>query len=804
MKKISLIISIVCLIFFLQSNADAQVTNLTVNGSASNFSFTQGDFFTWEYNLPLGSSADCEIWIDVNGNGVIDPATDIQLFGTITQTDGSFSGDSGPGDMDSVANGHCLLTVSNFGLAPANYVLKFTNNGIGQTITGTVTTMPLPAFTISGKVTPPPGISAQNILIQTGGDRGPGWMALTDAGGNYTMNFNASVSGQQMKVSVAGQFSPYAVTPSSITLTLSKSYTDVNFTFVSAAAKLVGYLKGEDGRALAGVIINSNPQFYGYGGGNKSATTDANGFYAFGYTLNDITSFPIWNIQANTEGVAPSYFPPFVSSISLHQYDSLRVDMTAYTADDSITGKITVDGHAPGGLSFRLYTYAQSYGQTNASSDPSTGNFTLHVTKRYSNYQLGIDDLPENLGYDKNIPQAQPGDKNLIISVGSISWLPQTSNTSSSLMAVMFVNTTNGWVAGSNGTLLKTTNAGAAWSSQTTNTSADINGIYFLNTSTGWLVGNGGIIKMTTDGGSTWTSQNSTTADNLLAVQFIDGSTGWAVGGAGQATILKTTNGGTTWTSQNPGYGQLCAISMVSSSIGWVVGSGPIYKTTDGGTSWNSQMSPTNILYSVIFADANVGMAVGAYGNTYSTTDGGANWTAKPNIVGNYRCAHGMNSSTIWVVGDNSNIYKSTDGGAAWNKQLTSVNSDFYAAEFVDANNGWVVGSNGTILHTTSGGVAAVGDKPSQVLPTRYELLQNYPNPFNPTTTISFALPAAGFTTLKIYDIVGREVAALISGEMTAGSHSVRWNASAMASGIYFYQLRSGSATVAKKLVLMK
>ena len=135
MKKLSLFISIVCLIFFLQSNANSQVTNLTVNGSASNFSFTQGDVFKWEYNIPVGGTAECEIWIDLNGNGVIDPASDKQLFGTFSQTDGNYNGNNGPGDMDSLANGQCYFAMANFGLAPANYILRFTNNGIGESIT---------------------------------------------------------------------------------------------------------------------------------------------------------------------------------------------------------------------------------------------------------------------------------------------------------------------------------------------------------------------------------------------------------------------------------------------------------------------------------------------------------------------------------------------------------------------------------------------------------------------------------------------------------------------------------------------
>ncbi|MBX2975981.1 MAG: T9SS type A sorting domain-containing protein [Ignavibacteriaceae bacterium] len=85
-----------------------------------------------------------------------------------------------------------------------------------------------------------------------------------------------------------------------------------------------------------------------------------------------------------------------------------------------------------------------------------------------------------------------------------------------------------------------------------------------------------------------------------------------------------------------------------------------------------------------------------------------------------------------------------------------------------------------------------------------YSLAQNYPNPFNPTTTIDFQIPSNGFVSLKVYDLLGKEVATLINEVKTSGKHSVEFNASELASGIYLYELRSGSFLSTKKLVLMK
>jgi hypothetical protein len=89
-------------------------------------------------------------------------------------------------------------------------------------------------------------------------------------------------------------------------------------------------------------------------------------------------------------------------------------------------------------------------------------------------------------------------------------------------------------------------------------------------------------------------------------------------------------------------------------------------------------------------------------------------------------------------------------------------------------------------------------------VPIVYELKQNFPNPFNSTTNISFSIRTYGQTTLRVYDVLGREVANIFSEEMSAGSYTRQWDASNMPSGIYFYRLQVGSFTDTKKLVLLR
>ncbi len=88
--------------------------------------------------------------------------------------------------------------------------------------------------------------------------------------------------------------------------------------------------------------------------------------------------------------------------------------------------------------------------------------------------------------------------------------------------------------------------------------------------------------------------------------------------------------------------------------------------------------------------------------------------------------------------------------------------------------------------------------------PEGYELKQNYPNPFNPSTKISFSIPDAGITTLKIYDMSGKEVAQLVNGTMNAGTYEYNFDGAGLSSGIYFYTLQSGEFTQTKKMNLIK
>jgi|GEM_PF-2780594 len=158
-----------------------------------------------------------------------------------------------------------------------------------------------------------------------------------------------------------------------------------------------------------------------------------------------------------------------------------------------------------------------------------------------------------------------------------------------------------------------------------------------------------------------------------------------------------------------------------------------------------------------------------------------------------------------------------TSGPACPNGEGDSTQFKFKAypdGRFV--NNGWEVGDNRWVVYQADGNTVNLPtivpnisvitgvDLVNSNIPTVYDLGQNYPNPFNPSTKIRFSIPEAGLVTLKVFNSLGQEVAALFNGEVTAGNYESTFDASSVASGIYFYILNTKNYTSTKKMILLK
>ncbi len=382
--------------------------------------------------------------------------------------------------------------------------------------------------------------------------------------------------------------------------------------------------------------------------------------------------------------------------------------------------------------------------------------------------------------------------------------------------SVEFTSKDTGWAAGGdlteagthNGIILRTTDGGTSWTERRVDTL--LNAVDFIDGSHGWAVGQHGMVLRTMNGVN-WHRQTSPITSNLNALCFIDEYNGWAVGDYGE--IIHTTNRGVDWTRQSsPTQSWLYGVHFANETNGWAVGEfSTILYTTNGGETWLEQdanASQNFRLTSVYFIDKSHGWVSSAYGRIFLTTDGGDNWqqleTPGLESLMSIRFTDNYNG---WAVGGGGTILRSRDGGRTWKDQFSGVASNtLMSVCMIDTNTGWIVGEGGTILHTTNGGslVGVREEETRDALPDRCSLSQNYPNPFNPVTSIRFVVRSSGFVELKVYDVLGREAITLVNEKKNPGSYEVKFDASNLPSGVYFYRITANGYTAVKKMAVIK
>ncbi len=399
------------------------------------------------------------------------------------------------------------------------------------------------------------------------------------------------------------------------------------------------------------------------------------------------------------------------------------------------------------------------------------------------------------------------------------SWDLKTGMVGSTLYGLQFAGATNGYGAGFDGVFVKTTNSGNAWKASfayANRLSPNFNDLYFVNGTTGLAVGSYRIALKTTNGGTSWTQVIAdTTAATVThyGAFMVDENLAFVVGqlSSSNGVVYKTTNGGTSWTIKSAVAAKaLRGVAFGSSTVGAVVGAGRVAAyTTDGGGTWSAATfnnvpaarSVSN-LRKVRFLTATTAIAVGDT-IILKSTDGGANWNyvTSPAAI----ALNGLsfqNATTGYAVGKGQ-VLKTTDGGDTWTAVTdAALHTDTQNAVAVDATgNPWVSGTSGQL--TTTATLSAV--ETGSVIPARFALDQNYPNPFNPSTSVRFTLPHAAKVDLVIYNMLGQRVAVPISGTMfEAGSHTVRFDARGLATGIYLYRLTAGTYTETRKMALVR
>jgi photosystem II stability/assembly factor-like uncharacterized protein len=417
---------------------------------------------------------------------------------------------------------------------------------------------------------------------------------------------------------------------------------------------------------------------------------------------------------------------------------------------------------------------------------------------------------------------------------GGTTWTHHAGGPRIPLYGVRFTGPTVAIAVGFEGGVYSTTDGGVSWEAQRSGTINHLRGVDFLGGGTGVAVGDSGAIVRTTDFGVTWadlTIRPSDTSTMMLSgVAFGTTTTGLIVGRLDtlvgtlvltKSVILRTTDGGHDWVRVSvpmPNDRELRGVSFGGPSVATVVGAtGLILRSTDSGVSWLPQRGvpdpqtgiippPTARLNAASFAGPSVGFVVGESGTLLRTLDGGATWTTQStgtnaNLTGVWT----LNGVNALAVGTAGAVFVSNDIGATWFREATETTEDLYAAHFLDIERGMIVGNKGVVLRTALAGVPTTVQWSNQSSnPSDADLAQNYPNPFNAATTFEFRLAKPEIVSLKVFDILGREVATLMQEMKAPGTYRLWWDSGNLPSGVYLYRLCAGDFHAVKKMVLLR
>ncbi|NOS85278.1 MAG: T9SS type A sorting domain-containing protein [Ignavibacteria bacterium] len=406
---------------------------------------------------------------------------------------------------------------------------------------------------------------------------------------------------------------------------------------------------------------------------------------------------------------------------------------------------------------------------------------------------------------------------------------------------IYFINSFTGWVikgdryyvTNDTGAVYRTTNGGTNW--QMVN-----NQIVNYLRSTGFFNENIGIIGAigdslhtlyrTTDGGFTWAdimpNIQGIAPKGICGISIVNSSTAYACGRYYcPANVIKTTNAGLNWISipvDTSMVRSLVDCHFWSDDSGFVVGGyapnnlygtgkSVILFTSNGGTSWVRVYQSARVnewCWKIQFVNRLLGFtSIERFGTPtfiLKTTNGGMNWIeiSLPGNITNLEGIGFVNEQTGWVGGWGYTYYepsyKTTNGGANWSLAGWGINMN--RIRFISDTLAYAVGT--TVYKYTREPIGI--HQISTEIPKEFILHQNYPNPFNPVTKIEFEVQKSSFVTIKVYDVLGKEITTVANENLTAGIYSVIWDAYNFPSGIYFYKIIASEFTESKKMILIK
>jgi photosystem II stability/assembly factor-like uncharacterized protein len=401
----------------------------------------------------------------------------------------------------------------------------------------------------------------------------------------------------------------------------------------------------------------------------------------------------------------------------------------------------------------------------------------------------------------------------------------QIGNQFTVLRSVEFVDSLNGWTAEGGSTIYKTTDGGTTWNGFPGDPMG-VEDFSMLNKLYGWCVGEQaslGKILRTTNGGMAWTTQFQRNNRNLLGTSGLSldknitsGSTRNFSPDTGK--VVQTTNGGTTWTERTiaDSIRQLRQMQFLDSLRGWIIywtdNNEGFIKTTDGGATWSYLRSPS--LRAFHFIDSLRGWGFGADNQriVYGTTNGGITWDSISVVTTDFEffvasAVSFVDSNNGWMFGsviepgDLAAIYRTTDGGHTWSQEHQGGGSTGVTGIMLDLYHGWAVGTGGSVFAYRR--LTTVPERVNE-LPRGFSLRQCYPNPFNPTTTIEYEIAQRSNAQLRVYDAAGKEVRELVNAHHEAGVYRITFDATGLASGVYYYTMKTESTQETKQMLFLK
>jgi photosystem II stability/assembly factor-like uncharacterized protein len=406
-------------------------------------------------------------------------------------------------------------------------------------------------------------------------------------------------------------------------------------------------------------------------------------------------------------------------------------------------------------------------------------------------------------------------------------WQIISSGTTNDLQSIHFTNTGIGYSCGNSGIVLKSKDEGITWDQLSTPTSVNLNDIFVFDQNIVVAIGNVGTIIRTNNGGLNWSVIPSGVTDDLLSISFVDSL---GICGARSQTILYSSNSSASWNIAQSGWigGGFWGAVMLSPQIGYLAGENSIFQpllgmTTDSGQNWDftafylnyNEGRATGIDFTdIFFGYASVRVWDGR-GAISKTTNSGNSWitTFFSNPLWGIDFPISNAGQGGYAVGDSGVILKTYNAGTSWQTQQSGTSLKLNKVYFIDLDFGFAVGDSGIILRTTTGGEPATLAENDDSPVNDFKLSQNYPNPFNPSTKIKYSIPSnvkseTSNVSLKVYDVLGNEIATLVNEEKPAGEYEVKFQSTVasrqLASGIYFYRLRAGEFGETKKMILLR